>query len=159
MATYRRAIGVVKADAVARWVKDQLASGLSKVVLFAHHREVIEIMAVALRAFEPAVLTGSSLPGERADEVERFQRSRRCPVFIGQLQAAGTGITLNAASDVVLVEQSWVPGDNEQAIMRIHRIGQRAACIARIATIPDSIDEDIARACSRKLADINALFN
>jgi SNF2 family DNA or RNA helicase len=159
LATYRRAVGVVKADAVARWVKDQLESGLGKVVLFAHHREVIEIMAVALKAYAPAVLTGSSSPKEREAAVDRFQRNRFCKVFVGQLQAAGTGITLNAASDVVLVEQSWVPGDNEQAIMRIHRIGQRSACIARIAHVPNSIDEDIARACSRKLADIDKLFN
>jgi SNF2 family DNA or RNA helicase len=159
LATYRRAVGVAKADAVARWVRDQLASGLGKVVLFAHHREVIEIMAAALKEYAPAVLTGSSSPKEREAAVERFQRNRYCPVFIGQLQAAGTGITLNAASDVVLVESSWVPGDNEQAIMRVHRIGQQNACIARIAHVPDSIDEDIARACSRKLADINALFN
>lgn len=104
------------------------------------------------------VLTGDTPANERQSVVDRFQDDPRVRVFIGQIQAAGTGITLTAASDVVFVESSWVPAENEQAAMRVHRIGQRNACLVRFATLAGSIDERIQRAVMRKTQDITALF-
>jgi len=52
----------------------------------------------------------------------------------------------------------WVPTDNEQAVMRLHRIGQRNACTFRVATLAGTIDDQIGRTVVRKLNDIRALF-
>ena len=57
----------------------------------------------------------------------------------------------------MFVEPSWVPADNEQAAMRIHRIGQMRGCVAYFATIPGSIDEAVMRAVARKTATIREL--
>lgn len=157
VATLRRLTGVAKVAPVIEWVKDQLDGGMGKIVLFAQHREVVE--ALTMRVWPMAARVWGDTPAkDRQAEVDRFQNDPECRIFIGQIQAAGTGITLTAASDLVFVESSWTPTDNIQAAMRINRIGQKNACMVRFATIAGSIDEQIQRACARKLEDIRALF-
>lgn len=156
VATLRRLTGLAKVAPAREWIKDWLEAGGKKLVVFAHHREVIDQLVKA----SPHVwarITGDTV--DRQEQVDAFQREPDCRVFYGQIQAAGTGITLTAASDVLFVESSWVPAENEQAAMRVHRIGQRNACLVRFATLAGSIDEKIQRAVLRKTADILKLFN
>lgn len=157
VAQLRRLTGLAKVDGVVAWVRDFLEGSDRKIVLFAQHREVIERLTGALG--DQAVVVHGGTPGaQRQAAVDLFQTHVGCRVFIGQIQAAGTGLTLTAASDLLFVEQSWVPAENEQAAMRIHRIGQTQACSVRFATIAGSIDEQIAAACARKLETIRELF-
>lgn len=151
----RRITGLAKVKPVLAWVNDWIEAGGKKLVVFAHHRDVIE----ALRIPHSVVLTGSTSAHDRHAAIDAFQNDPDVRVFIGQIQAAGTGITLTAASDALFVESSWVPAENEQAAMRIHRIGQKNACTVRFATLAGSIDEKIQRAVLRKTADITKLFN
>lgn len=158
VATLRRATGMAKLKGVIDWIKDFLESG-EKLVVFAHHRDVIRETHASLR--EPlrgkiALVTGDT--GARQAEVDRFQNDPDCRLFIGQIQAAGTGITLTAASTVLMVEQSWVPAENAQAAMRIHRIGQKNACVVYNAVLAGSIDERIGDALTRKMNDLVQLF-
>ena len=51
---------------------------------------------------------------------------------------------------VLFLEQSWVPAENAQAAMRIHRIGQNRGCLVRYATLANSIDEAVQRVLARK---------
>lgn len=156
VATLRRLTGMAKAPKVAEWVCDWLDGCDGKIVVFVHHREVIDLLQGVFGA-NCVVVAGDTPVAKRQAAVDAFQcGSPR--VFVGQLQAAGTGITLTAASDVVFAESSWVPAENEQAAMRVHRIGQRNACLVRFATLPGSIDERIQRAVMRKMADIKQLF-
>jgi len=99
-------------------------------------------------------ITGATHPRARVDAVKRFQEDPFIRGFFGQIQAAGTGITLTAAHDLLFVETSWVPSDNAQAAMRIHRIGQKSLCDVRYAVLPGSIDAIIARAVMRKSESI-----
>jgi SWI/SNF-related matrix-associated actin-dependent regulator 1 of chromatin subfamily A len=159
VATLRRLTGLAKLAPVVEWVKDWLDSGGGKIVIFAHHRDVIFGLFNAFnRSHEFAYLTGDVAAHKRQEAVDRFQNDPKCRIFLGQIQAAGTGITLTAASDVLFVESSWVPAENSQAAMRIHRIGQKNACLIRFATLAGSIDEQIQKAVARKTADITALF-
>lgn len=160
VATLRRLTGTLKIDGVVETVRNEVTTG-DKIVLFAHHSEVIRALETELLAagLGVVVVDGRTAPERRQPLVDRFQASGGPSVFIGQLTAAGTGLTLTAASEMILVESSWVPAENEQACMRIHRIGQKSACRVRFATLADSIDEKINRAVLRKTADIAALFN
>lgn len=160
VAVLRRITGMLKVAGVVETVSNELLNG-GKIVLFAHHTAVIEQLESELVALGlgVVVVSGGTPAGRRSDLVARFQTSPSCRVFIGQLTAAGVGLTLTAASECILVESSWVPAENEQACMRIHRIGQKAACRVRFATLADSIDEKINRAVLRKTADIAQLFN
>ncbi|MEF2552009.1 DEAD/DEAH box helicase [Aurantimonas sp. A2-1-M11] len=150
--TLRRLTGAAKVAGVAAWVRDWLANGGGKIVLFAQHRDVLDGLQAELKpAYAVARVDGSTTDRQR--QVDEFQRGD-ARVFLGQLQAAGTGITLTAASDLVFVESSWVPAENEQAAQRIHRIGQDQACLVRFATLAGSIDEAVQRAIARKMNDI-----
>ncbi|MBO4228046.1 DEAD/DEAH box helicase [Bradyrhizobium neotropicale] len=158
VAKLRRITGLAKVEAATDWIAEQLEGGLEKLVVFAHHKDVLSAFA---RHFEGdyAMVAGDTKPESRQEAVDRFQNLPRCKLFLGQIQAAGTGLTLTAASDVLFVESSWTPSDNQQAAMRVHRIGQRNACLVRFAMLAGSIDEDIQRAVLRKTTDIAKLFS
>jgi SWI/SNF-related matrix-associated actin-dependent regulator 1 of chromatin subfamily A len=157
VATLRRLTGLAKVAPLVAWVKDWLEGGGGKIVLFAHHREVIDQLYTGFASERPCVLQGSTAGRARQHVIDEFQNGET-KVFIGQIQAAGTGITLTASSTVVFCESSWTPSDNEQAAMRVHRIGQRNACDIRFAMLAGSIDEDIQRAVMRKTETISQLF-
>ena len=158
VATLRRFTGLAKVAPASAWIRDALDGGIEKLVVFAYHREVLQALTVdaAKNGIGYACLTGATT--DRQEEVDRFKNSGVCRVFFGQIQAAGVGISLTAASHLVLLEQSWVPAENEQAAMRIHRVGQNNACLVRVASLARSIDERISRAVIRKLETINALW-
>lgn len=158
VASLRRLIGLAKVPVVVDWCRDWFDGGGGKLVLFAYHHDVIAALAVGLLEFGVCGLDGSTPSGERQRVVDKFQNDPKCQVFIGQITAAGVGITLTASSNTVFVESSWVPSDNEQAAMRIHRIGQKNACLVRFATLAGSLDEQIQRTCRRKLADTRRIF-
>lgn len=157
VATLRRLTGIAKAGLCADWINEWLADGGGKIVVFAHHTDVLNIIEGDL-AHRFTGVRGSSSARDRQRAVDKFQTDPDVRVFLGQIQAAGTGITLTAASDVLFVESSWVPADNEQAAMRVHRIGQNAACLVRFATLVGSIDERVQAAVMRKTREIEELF-
>ena len=159
IATWRHNCGVAKIAAVLAWLEDWRLGGGGKIVVFAHHREVIEALCKGQEPGSFARLDGASSPKQRAEAVQRFQNDPACLFFFGQIQAAGTAITLTAADTALFVESSWTPSDNEQAAMRIHRIGQRRACSVLLAFIPGGVDERITLACQNKMKSISALWN
>lgn len=161
VAQYRRLCGLAKVAPAVEWIKEQFEGGLKKLVVFAHHRDVLDGLRRPFdgKEYWPAFVDGSYTSEARQGMVDKFQTKDDCKIFFGQIQAAGTGITLTAASDMLFVESSWVPAENEQAAMRIHRIGQRNACLVRFAMLAGSIDERIQRAVMRKSADIAKLFS
>ena len=156
VAQLRRVTGMAKAQAAVDWIKEWFDGGGGKLVVFAHHRDVVNLIS---REFDAATVTGDTPVDTRQREVDDFQNNPGCKIFVGQIQAAGTGLTLTASSDVLFVESSWVPAENEQAAMRVHRIGQRNACTVRFAMLAGSIDEDIQKAVMRKSQDIARLFS
>jgi SNF2 family DNA or RNA helicase len=156
IATVRRELGLMKIAPTILWVQERLASA-NKLLLFAWHHDVIDHLARGLAEFAPVVVTGKSTPNARALAVQDFQTQSGTRVFIGQILAAGTAITLTAASEVGIVEPSWVPGENVQAIARAHRLGQRDMVLASFLYLPQTLDERIMRVFRRKAAEISAL--
>lgn len=159
VAVLRRMTGTAKLPGAIAWVKDWLASTepTRKIVLFAHHKDVVAGIVKAFPSF--AVIDGSKSQVQRDTAVKRFQTDPLARGFIGQNTAAGVGITLTAASDMLVLEPSWVPAENDQIVKRIHRIGQKASCLVRFAVIAGSIDEDIQRAALRKLRMIEKVID
>ncbi len=91
--------------------------------------------------------------------MDSFQNDPDTRIFIGNIKAAGTAITLTASDRVYFVEQEWVPGDNTQAAQRCHRIGQTKSVNAIFVTISGSLDEKIGAILARKAKDIHAVFD
>lgn len=159
IASYRKACGMAKAKPLAAMVFDELASQqYDKIVIFAYHRDVIGILMQELRAFEPRVIMGGMSDKAVAEAYTSFQEKPRVQVLVGQINACSTSITLTRSSQVLFAEQSWVPSDNEQAIYRLRRIGQKRQILSRMAFLAGSIDEAINRSVGRKVKGLLQLY-
>lgn len=152
----RRKTGLAKVAPSVDIVDVWFESGLKKLVVFAIHRDVIDALQSAFKArgYCPVVIAGDTPAQQRQQAVDRFQTDESVRVFIGQVQAAGTGITLTAASTVLFVETSWVPAENAQAAKRCDRIGQKETVDVYFGSIPGTIDETVQRVLRRKSTTI-----
>lgn len=159
VSTLRRYTGLQKMPAIAELIKSELeANAYEKIVIFAIHRDVIEGLRTRLAKFGAVTLYGGTDPAKKVKNIDKFQMDPKCRVFIGNIQACGTAITLTAAHNVLFAEQDWVPGNNAQASMRCHRIGQTKPVTVRFAGLANSIDEKISQVLKRKTRQIDAIF-
>lgn len=156
----RRYTGLQKTPAIAEIIHAELsANQYDKIVLFALHRDVIHHLMELLHDFHPMNLYGGTPPEKRDMYIRRFQTQKKYRVIICNIQAAGTAITLTAAHQVAFAECSWVPAENAQAAMRVHRIGQSQPVTVRFFGLADSSDEKVARVLRRKTKDLTAIFD
>jgi SNF2 family DNA or RNA helicase len=151
MASLRRLTALAKAKPIGEQLSGELNdNAYDKVVVFAYHRAALETLRDTLAGFNPAYIVGGLGNQERQSEIDRFQNDPECRVFIGQITACSTAITLTAANQVVFAEMDWVPATNAQASKRCHRIGQSKPVIVRSFALANSVDEIVARALSKK---------
>lgn len=139
-----------KREFIISWVKNCLDAN-GKLVLFAVHHTMIDFLVEELRHYNPAVVDGRVSIEKRQDEVDRFQNDPNCRIFIGNIKAAGVGLTLTAASNSVFVELGWTPGEHSQAEDRIHRIGQDNKVFAYYLIAANTIEEEIAQLLDSKM--------
>jgi SNF2 family DNA or RNA helicase len=160
-ATLRRHIGILKVAETVNLVCNELESGVNKIVLFAVHRDVIDLLDEQLVDYNPVVIHGGTRPSLRDLALKLFNTDSRHRVFIGQVVAAGTAIDLSVADDALFVEASWVPGENAQAAHRLMNINacKRRLVTVRFMALADSIDEQVQRILRRKTRDLTALFD
>ena len=124
--------GIAKASATAEYLVEWLrGSGTQKVLVFAHHKGVLDSLEIAvakeLKGAGHIRIDGSVSCQDRAVRVSKFQSCSKIRVAILSMTAAGVGLTLTAASCVMFAELHWTPGVLAQAEDRCHRIGQRNA--------------------------------
>ncbi len=150
MATVRRNLALAKAPYVAEHVAAELEGSESKIVVWAHHQQVIELLAEKLAPYGAVTYFGATSEGDREAAVKRFQSDEECRVFVGGITAAGVGITLTAASRVVFAEMDWTPGNMTQAEDRCHRIGQRSSVLVQIPVVDGSLDAKMAQLITSK---------
>ena len=137
----RKRIALAKVKFAVEHIKE-LLNEQEKIVAFAYHHEVIDALALAFGS-QATVLDGRTNLEQRQAAVDLFQTSPSCRIFIGGIQAAGVGITLTAASHVVFVESTWVPGEVTQAEDRCHRIGQKESVLVQHLILEGSLDERV----------------
>lgn len=119
MSAYQ-ASGIAKSQAVAEYVIDWLyGSGSQKVLVFAHHKEVLDTIENAVAKKFKGIghirIDGSSSSADRAASVRKFQNQSRIRIALLSVTAAGVGLTLTAASTVIFAELHWTPGILVQA--------------------------------------------
>ena len=149
--TMMRRIGQAKAGLAADYTA-QLARSVGKVVFFAKH---IDVMDTAEETFERRGLRYSSIRGDqtpaaRKKNIEAFVNDPDVSVIVCSLTAAGVGINLQVASNMVLAELSWTDAEQTQAIDRIHRIGQDEPVTAWRVIAAQTIDTRIAELIDSK---------
>lgn len=116
-----------------------------KVIVFTMFRKLAELAIEEFKEYNPYHIWGQMNQIELMEQVNRFQTPDRFGVLFGVIQAAGTGITLNAASIVVFLDLPWDRATMEQAEDRAHRIGTKktVTCIRLISK--DTYDERVWR--------------
>lgn len=157
IAKMRHELALMKFPTIKAHLND-LFEVKKKVVIFAHHRAMIRMIADAFKEMNPAIIQGGVDAEDRLNEVERFQKDPECRLFIGQTQAAGVGITLTAADIAVFAEIDWVPGNIFQAVDRIHRIGQDRGVLIQFFVIQETIEEYMLQSVVMKKSTIEKLI-
>lgn len=144
IARMRRRLGELKIEPTRQLIGELLDESDEKVVVFAHHRIVLQGLHANLAGHGVAYIDGDVPDSERAARIDRFQTDPECRVFLGQNIACQTGITLTAARRVFLVEPDWTAVVNDQLGHRVARIGQTAErCIAHMIALAGTLDEAI----------------
>lgn len=144
-----------KLDALADIIEDYVIGSGKKLVIFARFiAEVKAIMELADKVLpkelKQVAIYGDIKKEDRGDIVKQFQEDPKTVLFIGQIDTAGTGITLTAADTCVYYSKNFNYATYSQSLSRIHRIGQRNCCTYIDLEIEGTIDELISKALSRK---------
>ncbi|WP_121256198.1 DEAD/DEAH box helicase [Nocardioides ferulae] len=149
--TMMRRIGQAKAGLAADYAA-QLARNVGKVVFFAKH---IDVMDNAQDTFARRGIRFTSIRGDqsrtaREKAIDGFVNDPEVAVIVCSLSAAGVGINLQVASNLVLAELSWTDAEQTQAIDRVHRIGQEEPVTAWRIIAAQTIDTKIAELIDSK---------
>ena len=149
--TLVRKIGSAKAVMAADYTA-QLARNVGKVVFFAKH---IDVLNQAEKHFASAGIKTTSIRGDqnttqRQSAIDAFTNDEDVQVIVCSLLAAGVGVNLQAASNVVLAELSWTSAEQTQAIDRVHRIGQELPVTAWRIVAAHTVDQRIAELIDQK---------
>lgn len=149
--TMVRKIGQAKALLAADYAV-QLQRSVGKVVFFAKH---IDVMDAAEAHFASAGLRTISIRGDQTTParqlaIDAFNNDPDVAIAVCSLTAAGVGLNMQAASNVVLAELSWTAAEQTQAIDRVHRIGQDEPVTAWRIIAAHTIDTKIAELIDSK---------
>ncbi|RNL62927.1 DEAD/DEAH box helicase [Nocardioides marmoriginsengisoli] len=146
-----RRIGQAKASLAADYTA-QLARNVGKVVFFAKHVDVMDVaeQTFAKRGLKYSSIRGDQTPRVREKNIDAFVNDPDVAVVVCSLTAAGVGLNLQVASNVVLAELSWTAAEQTQAIDRVHRIGQGDPVTAWRVIAAQTVDTRIAELIDAK---------
>lgn len=150
--TRPKQVNTAKLDALTDIVDDYVVDAGKKLVIFARFRAEIAAIEnlLRLRKIQYGSIYGDVPMEERGKIVEDFQTNPDTKVFVAQIQTAGLGITLHAASTAVFYSYDYNYANYAQALARIHRIGQRLPVTCIHLVVDGSIDEKILAALENK---------
>lgn len=112
-----------KMKACVDWI-DNLLETDGKLVVFCSHHFVVDLLMEKFKKVA-VKLDGRDSANQKNEAVRKFQNEEGIRLFVGNIKAAGTGLTLTAASNVAFLEYPWSPADLQQCADRCHRIGQK----------------------------------
>ncbi|PSL04822.1 helicase-like protein [Haloactinopolyspora alba] len=146
-----RRIGQAKAGLAADYAA-QLASSVGKVVFFAKHVDVLDTaeQVFAERGLRYSSIRGDQTATKRQENIDAFVGDPDVSIAVCSLTAAGVGLNLQVASNLVLAELSWTDAEQTQAIDRVHRIGQAEPVTAWRIIAAQTIDAKIAELIDSK---------
>lgn len=158
LAKMKQALMEIKVEPVIQFIKDMLEVE-DKLVVFTYHNSMYDTI---MNQFGKTCvgINGSVIPFKRQEAVNKFQNDPDVRLFVGQVQAASTGITLTASHTVIFTEWGVTCAAMEQACDRIHRLGQEAdKCSIYYLIVKDTVDEAPLETLSSHYEDIQAVMN
>lgn len=151
----RQATGVAKAPYVAAFVRALLEGG-EKVLLFAHHHQVMDAYKTALKAARPVFITGRETTAMKDKAVDAFMTGKTDLCCISMRAAAG--LNLQRATCVVFGELDWSPAVHTQAEDRAHRMGQKDSVLCYYLVSPAGSDAQMQEALGLKVSQFVQLM-
>lgn len=155
MSPLRVAAGVAKIPAATEIIQDWMetttivhADGTKEytrpLLVWAHHKEVLDAMANALpkELADVGVISGATSSERRQELADQFQAGK-LGVLVCSIIAAGFGLTLTRSSDAIFIEQDWTPAQISQAEDRISRIGQDKPCMITTLYADNTLDPSL----------------
>lgn len=137
---------------------DSVLSDGSPVVIFTNYNAVIDQLK-EYYGNNCIVMNGKTSAKKRKKLVDSFQNGE-VDVFIGNLQACSTGITLTRSSDLIFNDYSFLPSEHLQGSDRIHRISQVRECrIFYVYAANADMDELLTKMLDKKLKSISRIVN
>lgn len=165
IATLRRYHALLKINGAAALIKEEFTAGdYERLVVFAHHESVVNLLAKRLQSMGgPPIsvrrVTGKESAKQKDQAVEWFRADGGRKVFLGNILAAGTAIDLSCANEGLAVELDWTPGNNVQALRRMLGPAQTLPVRVRVLIADGTIDERIVKVLTRKARDLNQIFS
>lgn len=156
----RHELGVAKIPTCLKFLDEVRKSSDESFVVFAYHRDVVDALAKHF-AGDCVVVHGNTPhkgPRSREVAVKLFQAKEK-KIFVGQMKAAGVGLTLTAASTVIFVEEDWVPGTITQCEDRLCRIGQKKMVHAIHTVLRNTIEVNMVQKMLTKMKVIDAALD
>lgn len=159
----RQAAVEYKMKAAFNWIDDTLIQ-VNKLVIFAHHRNIIEQLYAKYK--DKAVMLYGGMSNKVDDIVNQFVNDDKIKLFIGSLQAAAVGIDglQKVCDQLAFIEFAWTPAINSHAEDRLHRIGQFNAVNIYYLLAENTIEEYVytkvieKQEIFEKAININQLF-
>jgi SWI/SNF-related matrix-associated actin-dependent regulator 1 of chromatin subfamily A len=139
------------------WIKDFI-DGNGKLIVFANRKFVIDQLMKEFKDIAVKI-DGSTSNAKRDEAVHQFQNKEQVRLFVGNIKAAGVGLTLTAASSVAFIELPWAPGDIDQASDRAHRIGQKDSVNVYYLLASGTIEEELAELIDEKRKIIDSVLD
>ncbi len=124
------------------WVRNFLDDTENKLLIFAWHRDVVDLISAELRQYNPSKLYGGMSMGDRDAACTKFVDDPSCRVMVANIQAGGVGIDgfQKVCSHCVFMEFSYTPNDHRQAEDRLHRGGQGMPVNSYYLVAKDTVD-------------------
>ncbi len=151
----RQATGIAKAPFVSQFVRALLEGG-ERVLLFAHHHQVMDQYKNDLHTFSPCFITGRETQKQKEAALDRFMtgKSSLCCISL----RACSGLNLQQATCVVFGELDWSPAVHSQAEDRAHRMGQKDSILCYYLVSRGGSDQDMQDALGLKVSQFTALM-
>ncbi|XP_015580945.2 DNA repair protein RAD5B isoform X2 [Ricinus communis] len=123
-----------------------------KSIIFSQWTSFLDLLEIPLRRRAIGFLRfdGKLVQKQRERTLKEFNETKEKMVLLMSLKAGGVGLNLTAASNVFLMDPWWNPAVEEQAIMRIHRIGQKRTVTVRRFIVKDTLEERMQQVQARK---------
>ncbi|KAI1079542.1 SNF2 family N-terminal domain-containing protein [Whalleya microplaca] len=150
-----------KTEALEQFVKAKLKTPGSKIIIFSQWTSFLDIIAKVITeaGFEYCRLDGTMSPTQRDTAIETLNTSSTTRIMLASLHVSSVGLNLVAADTVILADSWWAPAIEEQAIDRVHRLGQtRETTILRLV-MSDSVEQRVRAIQDQKRELANLAFH
>jgi SWI/SNF-related matrix-associated actin-dependent regulator 1 of chromatin subfamily A len=134
----RKVIANEKVKQTIEFTENILEQG-KKVIIFTNFTDTLQTIYQHFGK-QAVYLDGSCSNAVRQQAVDQFQNNEKITVFVGNLKAAGVGLTLTAAEVVIMNDLSFVPAEHSQAEDRAYRYGQKSNVLVYYPIFENSIE-------------------